>query len=30
MRDVEQAPDGSVFVLTDQRNGKLLCPKPMQ
>lgn len=30
IRDVEQAPDGSVYVLTDDDNGKVLRIKPMQ
>src|SRR5690606_14306210 len=30
IRDVEQAPDGSVYVLTDDDDGKVLRIKPMQ
>ncbi|WP_299755421.1 PQQ-dependent sugar dehydrogenase [uncultured Pontibacter sp.] len=30
VRDVEQAPDGSVYVLTDESNGKILRLKPMK
>lgn len=29
-RDVEQAPDGSVYVLTDQPNGKILRLQPLE
>ncbi len=29
-RDVEQAPDGSIWVLTDQDNGKILQLKPLE
>ena len=29
-RDVEQAPDGSVYVLTDQNNGKILRLRPLK
>ncbi len=30
IRDVEQAPDGTVYVLTDEDDGKVLRIKPMQ
>ncbi len=30
VRDVEQAPDGSIYVLTDQSNGKVLRLKPLK
>lgn len=30
VRDVEQAPDGSVYVLTDERNGKVLRLVPVK
>ncbi|GAB3812399.1 PQQ-dependent sugar dehydrogenase [Pontibacter rugosus] len=30
VRDVEQAPDGSVYVLTDKSNGKILCLSPVK
>ena len=29
-RDVEQAPDGSIYVLTDQANGKILRLRPLK
>ena len=28
-RDVEQAPDGSIYVLTDEENGKILRLRPL-
>ncbi|MBC5992268.1 PQQ-dependent sugar dehydrogenase [Pontibacter cellulosilyticus] len=30
VRDVEQAPDGTIYVLTDQSNGKILHLKPLK
>ncbi|MCX2837779.1 PQQ-dependent sugar dehydrogenase [Salinimicrobium sp. MT39] len=30
VRDVEQGPDGSIWVLTDEDNGKILQLKPLK